>query len=142
MREDLEQKLYEAYPTLFQNRTKSIMESCMGWGIECGSGWYDILDTLCNSITDREDYVIEKDPNYQRIKFDQIKEKFGGLRIYYSGGNEYFAGMISMACELSYKTCEVCGNKGKSNRVGWITTLCDVHSNKNNNDATRLNENL
>lgn len=125
MQEDLEQQLYEKYPTLFQNRTKSIQESCMAWGLECGGGWYDILDTLCDRIIETEEYILEKDSNYKRVKFDQIKEKFGVLRIYYSGGNEFIAGMISMACELSYKTCEACGNRGKQNKRGWISTLCD-----------------
>jgi hypothetical protein len=30
-----------------------------------------------------------------------------------------------MAETLSYKTCEDCGNPGKTNHDGWIITLCD-----------------
>jgi len=34
-------------------------------------------------------------------------------------------GMVEMAGEMSYRTCEICGNPGKPNSEGWITTLCD-----------------
>jgi hypothetical protein len=74
---------------------------------------------------------LEADPAIARspekiidFKFDQIKEKFGGLRAYYSGGNDYIRGLVTMAETMSYKTCEMCGNKGKPNKSGWITTLC------------------
>jgi len=63
-------------------------------------------------------------------KFVQIKEKFGGIRIYYSGGDDYINGVISLADEMSYKICEVCGNSGKPNKGGWITTLCNNCRNK------------
>jgi hypothetical protein len=61
------------------------------------------------------------------VTFDQIKEKFGGLRIYFSGGDDYVSGVIGMAEDMSYKLCEVCGNKGNANKSGWIATLCDEH---------------
>lgn len=55
----------------------------------------------------------------------QVKEKFGGLRFYYSGGDEYVDGLVAMAEALSYVTCEQCGKVGKPNEIGWIVTLCD-----------------
>ena len=56
----------------------------------------------------------------------QVKEKFGGLRFYYDGGNNYIDGMVSFAEAMSYKTCEFCGtthNVGQTNK-GWIFTIC------------------
>jgi hypothetical protein len=64
-------------------------------------------------------------PEYFPVKFDQVKEKYGGLRLYFSGGDKYVEGLVSMAEAMSYKICEVCGNKGQPNEGGWITTLCD-----------------
>ena len=55
----------------------------------------------------------------------QVKEKFGGLRFYYSGGDEYIDGLVAMAEAMSYVTCERCGRIGKQNTRGWIETLCD-----------------
>ena len=61
------------------------------------------------------------------ITASQVKEKFGGLRFYTNGYTEEVSGMIRMAESMSYRTCEVCGNPGRSNNYGWISTLCDTH---------------
>ena len=135
---ELQNQLYEKYPYLFSNRNKSRMESCMCWGCEVGNGWYELLSSVCwrifqheKNIEDRKRILadqpekIKAELEYFPIKFDQIKEKYGGLRVYYSGGNNYVRGVISMAEEYSYKVCEVCGNSGKPNKGGWITTLCE-----------------
>lgn len=58
----------------------------------------------------------------------QVKEKFGGLRFYYSGGDEYIRGLEKMAEAMSYRTCEKCGAPGKPTEGGWIRTLCDEHA--------------
>ncbi len=59
----------------------------------------------------------------------QVKEKFGGLRFYYSGGDSsYIRGVVDMAEQMSYRTCEVCGAPGKSNGGPYVRTLCDKHA--------------
>jgi len=124
--------LYEKYPNLFLNRNKTPMESCMSFGIECNLGWYDIISSLCWMIKQHEDNIEnnkkhfpETAKEYFPVYFDQVKEKFGGLRVYFSGGDDYVEGLVSMAESFSYKVCEVCGNKGKPNKGGWISTLCE-----------------
>jgi len=59
----------------------------------------------------------------------QVKEKFGGLRVYYYGGNEYTRGLIGMAESLSYSVCEECGTTKDVHvfNLGWIRTLCVEH---------------
>jgi len=54
-------------------------------------------------------------------------EKFGGLRFYYDGGDEQIHGMVRMAESWAARTCETCGDPGKSRNGGWIRTLCDKH---------------
>ena len=136
MDQELQNQLFEKYPDLFSNKDKDIMSSCMGWGIEAGNGWYDIISSVCWMIKQHEDnikwqteYKQKTEPDYQSdyfpVKFDQVKEKYGGLRLYFSGGDEYVEGLVSMGEAMSYKVCEVCGNKGKPNEGGWISTLCD-----------------
>ena len=44
----------------------------------------------------------------------QVKEKFGTLRFYYDGGDDYISGLSAMAESMSGRTCEVCGNMGLS----------------------------
>lgn len=132
MSPELENKLYEDFPLLFDNRHKSPIESPMSFGIECNSGWYDLIRSVCYEITEHEKHIKNRlkyegkdERNGISVRFDQIKEKFGGLRIYYSGGDDYVRGVINMAEDMSFKICEVCGNKGIPNKNGWITTLCD-----------------
>ena len=61
------------------------------------------------------------------VTIDQIKEKFGELRFYYSGGDQEIAGMVQFAEYLSSKTCEVSGEPGelckKSKGFNWYKTL-------------------
>lgn len=61
------------------------------------------------------------------INVVQIKEKFGGLRFYYDGGDDQIQGMVTMAELWAHRTCEKCGNRGEQREGGWIRTLCDVH---------------
>lgn len=126
MNSELQGTLYEKYPSLFENKNKTIRESCMAWGIETGDGWFNILNSLCYAISQHEKNILIKKENYELVKFDQIKEKFGGLRVYFSGGDEFVRGLVSMAEASSYFICETCGNKGSPNKQGWISTLCDI----------------
>lgn len=142
--------LYEKYPDMFSNRHKSRRESCMSFGVECSLGWYDILSSLCWKIKKHEENIVwntefkqKTDPDYKSdyfpVKFDQIKEKFGGLRVYFSGGDDYINGLVSMAESFSYKICEICGERGKPNKGGWISTLCDECRNKPYDQTTNNN---
>lgn len=143
MDQELQNNLFEKYPNLFSNKDKSPMESCLSFGIECNNGWYDLLSAVCWRIFQHEQNIedrkrvfsdkpeqIKEESEYCSVKFDQIKEKFGGLRIYFAGGDDYIEGIVSMAEEMSYKICEMCGNRGKPNKGGWITTLCEDCRNK------------
>ena len=58
----------------------------------------------------------------------QVKEKFGSLRFYYEGGDDYIRGLVSLAESLSHRTCEQCGSPGVGRGGGWIQTLCDLHA--------------
>lgn len=140
MNTELQNQLYEKYPQLFVNKDKTPMQSPMCFGIETGEGWYDIISSLCWMIKQHEDGIIwqtkwtqETDPEYKSdyfpVKFDQIKEKYGGLRVYFSGGDQYIEGLVSMAEAISYRVCDVCGNKGEVNKGGWISVRCEAHRN-------------
>ena len=66
------------------------------------------------------------------VSVTQIKEKMGGLRFYYTGGDDYIFGLTMFAESLSYRICEKCGttlNVGQTN--GWIYTCCWDCLNKN-----------
>jgi len=126
MNEKLEKALYEKYPELFRQASLPESQSCMFWGIACGDGWYEIMDTLCSLIQHRVNRKKIENHDYQQVEFAQIKEKFGELRIYACGCDEYVGALIDFACLTSLKTCESCGSPGKmSNKKGWMQTLCE-----------------
>lgn len=58
----------------------------------------------------------------------QVKEKFGGLRFYYTGGDDYINGVVAMAELMSERTCEECGDPGQLYTKGWHKTLCVKHA--------------
>jgi hypothetical protein len=138
MSPEKEQELYDKYPELFQNRLLRPSQSPMHFGCEHSDGWYGILSNLCFMIKQHErniegqtKYKQKIDPEYKLdytpVKFEQIKEKYGGLRVYHYGGDEYVHGLVSMAEAMSYQICEECGNKGEPNKEGWIKTTCKLH---------------
>lgn len=143
MDQELQNKLYTEYPQFFSNKDKGIQQSCMAWGCDVNNGWYEILNHLCWKIKQHEDNIkwhreylekknpekLESEPEYFPVKFDQVKEKYGGLRIYFSGGDDYINGLVSMAEAISYSVCEICGNKGEANKSGWISVRCEAHRN-------------
>ena len=138
MKQELDQLLCEKYPRMLINRNKSMMETCMCWGFECGDGWFTILDQLMSNIQHHIDWNNKNfEKGYKQYKqvpqvtLDQVKEKFGTLSFYYQGGDDYISGMVRMAESMSAVTCEQCGNPGTTGGQGWISTLCETHRNKN-----------
>ena len=132
MKQELDKLLCEKYPKMMVNRNKNMQETCMCWGFECGDGWFNILDQLMSNIQHHIDWNNQNfDKGYKQYKqvaqvtLDQVKEKFGTLRFYYSGGDDIIDGMVRMAESMSGCTCEECGNIGKSRGGGWIHTYCE-----------------
>jgi len=206
MSPELDKYLCEKYPKIFANRNKSAEESCMNWGLECGDGWFFIIDSLCYRIQRHIDHppylgvrdwkkfvcslqqvwnliiwnkivypLVKNMPRHKYIKysnrwqyqifthepapagyiqqvvFEQVKEKFSGLRIYYSGGDQYISALVSLAEDISMHTCEVCGRMDATvgrNRTGWKRTTCAEHARDlnnfryNNEDARNIFESI
>jgi hypothetical protein len=109
------------------NRNKSMIETCMCWGFECGDGWFNILNQLMGSIQHHLDWKNKNGLVVEQVTLDQVKEKFGTLRFYYSGGDDVVDGMVRLAESMTCVTCEQCGSPGTQNSGGWITTLCETH---------------
>jgi len=138
MTEEKDKSLCEKYPKIFRDRNRSMQETCMCWGFECGDGWYDIIDALCGTIqhhlnwkrgSDKHKGMTDEewDESHQVVAA-QVKEKFGGLRFYIRGGDDFVEGAIALAESLSFRTCEECGAPGSRRGGGWIRTLCDSHA--------------
>ena len=139
MRNELDKLLCEKYPKMMVNRNKSMTETCMCWGFDCGDGWFNLLDQLMGNIQHHIDwqnnqrkrllennkYVHPIPQEVPQVTLDQVKEKFGTLRFYYTGGDDHISGMVRMAESMSGVICEECSNPAKTgNDQGWVRTLC------------------
>jgi len=129
-------------------------QTCMCWGFEHGNGWFHLIDTLCGSIQSHIDNHNNWIEEYGKEFYDeakakgepareeditpilqvvatQVKEKFGGLRFYYGGGDKTIQGMVYLAESMSYRICEECGVMTElvnRNAGGWIRTTCPMCS--------------
>ena len=110
-------KLFNDFPELYKGKDKTLMESLMPFGFECGDGWFELIYELSKKLK-------EVNPECEAV---QVKEKFGGLRFYVGAANEKGYKLIEDAENKSYTTCESCGDieTARERGGGWIRTLCD-----------------
>lgn len=117
------------------------------FGFEIGKGWWPMLASLSRHIQGHINWRAEtierlmKNPSDRpmpekvpQVVVLQIKEKFGGLRFYYNGGDDKIAGMVQMTEAWCGHTCESCGEPGEMRQGGWLRTLCDKHAKELNDD--------
>lgn len=80
-----------------------------------GEGWHALVDKVYDALP-------------YDTKITQVKEKFGGLRIYCWGADEEFLDFLIDIENESFTICEECGKPGKRRPdLGWVKTLCDTH---------------
>lgn len=127
MNQELDKTLCEKYPKIFSLRYGDMTDTAMCWGFEHDDGWYNIIDQLCANIQSHIDWQHKQGNPIPQVVAEQVKEKFGTLRFYIQGGDEYIDGLITMAESMSGIICEHCGSPGKRRDGGWIKTLCDQH---------------
>ena len=117
---------YDAFEKHMTEQFSQIFTEPYG-GFCCGEGWWPIIAELCGQIQNHINWKNRQSEIVPQVVVGQIKEKFGGLRFYYDGGDEQIRGMVSMAEAWAARTCETCGAPGKRRDGGWIKTLCDTH---------------
>ena len=82
-------------------------------------GWHGLINKVFDKLESIKDII---------IVIHQVKEKYGGLRIYTSCIHEEFDKFILELETESYKICEKCGEPGKLRGGGWYVTACDAHA--------------
>jgi len=122
LKEELQLKLQTEFPTIFQDLYGDPKSTCMAFGIETGDGWFNLIHELCTKLTE-----LGLGPNF---KADQIKEKYGTLRFYYSGAPKdngpAIDELILDAENKSERTCETCSAEGEINTKDfWISVRCE-----------------
>lgn len=115
MKKVLEKRLIKKYPELLQG---------LYWGIECEDGWYWLLENFLDAI---QTYL--QDENVPLRRIEQIKQKFGFLRVYFTPkADTFITGILCATVLLSSKACESCGTfkqvKLRKFNDGYLQTLC------------------
>jgi len=129
--------LYDQYPAFFAGVHEPITQNLMPFGCDCEDGWYHLIESFCRLAKD--ELAQQKTPC--SLKFIQIKEKFGGLRLYYDLSlacepqrqreiEASIAALARFAEDLSYQTCEATGLPGHLYQTGWHKTLCQAEAEK------------
>ena len=124
-RDEIMEKYKELYCRKFDEVKpgKSLMP--IHWGFEHGDGWLPLIEDLSGAIQYHVDNKRQKTPDF-KVEIHQCKEKFGTLRFYVSGADDFIHGLITMAEYVSARTCEHCGSPGKLHTGGWHIVLCDA----------------
>lgn len=100
--------------------------------LECGEGWNGLLKEFAEYAAT----VLAPQRPEEAIALLQIKEKFGGLRLYWAAKNtlgiepEKMIALRNCTNALearSYKICEQCGEDGTLYEDGWLRTHCNKH---------------
>ena len=72
--------------------------------------------------------------DYVPVVLTQVKEKFGTLRVYYEGGDDFMRTVVEAFESMSSVTCEMCGTRENTYMTnGWISVRCEpclVHEGK------------
>lgn len=98
-----------------------------------GDGWQLIVERAIGRI----DAALAELPGNGKalVRIAQIKEKFGGLRIYADWTvlppdiEAKIKDAIELAEARAYSTCELCGAVGRlHDRSGWYLTRCERHA--------------
>ena len=132
MSPDLDAILCTRYPRIFAERHDP--SSPLANGITCGDGWFTLIDCLCHRI-EVEANEQQREPPIAR----QVKEKLGGLRIYWRNATEIDQALTRLAADLSLHMCEVCAAPGEllmSKRNGLLV-LCSAHQDTPSNQPDR-----
>jgi hypothetical protein len=100
-----------------------------GISFECGPGWSGLLEKLFSDLAN----ILR--PRGDQIEMRQIKEKFGILRVYWSGAvdnhtDALIEDTILLAQFRSEVICQSCGEPGqmRGSNFGWYHVACDAHA--------------
>ncbi len=114
MKKEYSDYLATTYPKIFSGKYG---------GFAIDDGWFNIINQACQLIQSHIDW---SKGECTRVVARQVKEKFGTLRFYVDGGDDYCRGVIAMAESMTGVTCEKCGDIGESRHGGWVHVYCNT----------------
>lgn len=102
----------------------------MAWEDSVFPGWASIVKEAVEKL------------EAKGAKIVQVKEKFGGLRIYVDRHDDEINSIIEQAEWASEKICEFCGDPGKQVTINhWLHNVCPNHDTLEKIQQFRLKNN-
>ena len=106
MTKEREEYLVKTFPKIYSDCGENNSYSLFGF--ECDDGWFRTILWLSKYIQnhiDQNNRWAEKYPDQtkpiEQVKALQVKEKFGSLRFYYSGGDEKISAVVDFVCAMT-----------------------------------------
>lgn len=83
-----------------------------------GKGWESLVNMIFDKVQTYAPGII----------ITQVKEKWGGLRVYSTPYVEDFDTFLHIIEKKSFTVCELCGNDAHLRGGNYYQTLCDEHA--------------
>jgi hypothetical protein len=99
-----ENELYERFSHLYRERLAPLESSKMGWGFQCGDGWYNIIHKMSKRIA-----ALSSDDEFAPAITEVSRNEDGTLHVEARNLIPPVADLIETAREQSRVTCESCG---------------------------------
>jgi hypothetical protein len=109
---------------LLRTRYPALLDDPALREIACLPGWLDLLDELCKTLA----LHLREHPEIEPLKVVRIKEKWGGLRFHYNGGDDLCRRTLDAAQNSSLTICEICGAAGLLGGLRYLTVRCSLHA--------------
>ena len=93
-------------------------EALIDGGCAHGNGWFNIIDRMFSAVEVAQP---------EGVRWIQIKEKYGKLRIYADGCNPDTVAILLAAEAESVTVCDVCGAPGVQRSERRVATRCEAH---------------
>lgn len=120
-----DETFFERFPAFFRHREEITDPGLVHGELAIDMGWRPIVWALLETLeADSADMGLDPaSPEYPAVA--QIKQKFGGLRVYLSRLPKGFYFYIQHAEMCSFRTCEKCGKPARPGCLnGIVLTLC------------------
>lgn len=120
--EDQENAIYAVEPRLWPAADDG-QRLRLARGLE--AGWYRIVLKLVSDLAEQAKQENRGNDNYPEII--ELKQKWGGLRIYIRSGSPKMQALVDAAEEESESVCQECGEREDVSAYkdrGWIKSLC------------------
>jgi hypothetical protein len=114
-------EIIKKYPELFGEPPYDPQKTLICFGLEVSEKWLPTLDRGFQQMSD-----IVKREKLDDFRIVQVKEKFGGLRVYSRYSIDEIDKIIERMEDEVETICEKCGSlEGKWRTDGWMRVTCD-----------------